>query len=63
MASILLEYRRKNEVIYPIIFHKEAGEYFNLSSPQTWLKSIYKSNPQLKKHITVHGFLDIHTLL
>lgn len=63
MASILLEYRRKNEVIYPIIFHKESGEYLNLSRPQSWLKSIYKSNPQLKKHITVHGFRHTYATL
>lgn len=49
MASILLEYHRKNEVICPIIFHKESGKYLNLSRPQAWLKSIYKYLTHNKK--------------
>lgn len=63
IASILLEYHRKTEAICPIIFHKESGEYLNLSRPQSWLKLIYKSNPQLKKHITVHGFRHTYATL
>lgn len=63
MASILLEYHRKNEVICPIIFHKESGKYLNLSRPQAWLKSIYKYLTTIKKHITVHNFRHTYAIL
>ena len=56
MVSVLKEYHKNEKILFPIIFHKESGNYLNLSRPQAWLKSIYAANPQLKKHITVHGF-------
>lgn len=63
MVSVLKEYHRNEKILFPIIFHKESGNYLNLSRPQAWLKSIYVANPQLKKHITVHGFRHTYATL
>lgn len=41
------------------IFHKSNGDHYANSSPETWIKNIYKKDEDLRK-ITLHGFR--HTL-
>lgn len=56
MVNVLKEYRENEDLLCPIIFHIKSGNYLNVSRPQMWLHVIYKANPQLKKHITIHVF-------
>lgn len=63
MIGVLKEYRKRDKLMCPVVFHKQSGEYLNISRPQMWLTSIYKANQQIKKHITVHGFRHTYATL
>lgn len=54
LEKSLLDYRRNQKVIFPVIFTKANGDYLNLAAPSNWLNYVYKENPTIKR-ITIHG--------
>ena len=55
LAEALIDYHKKQKIIYKVVFHEQNGNYYNLTAPGNWLLKIYKANPQLRR-ITVYGF-------
>lgn len=55
LYEALIEYRKANKIVYPLVFCKKDGSHLDLSAPANWLSYIYKANPKLKR-ITIHGF-------
>lgn len=55
LKKALLDYKASEKISSRIVFHTYKGTHLTLSKPDSWLASIYRANPNLKK-ITIHGF-------